>query len=336
MSEGYEGAISELNNFRALHYVPLNTFQATLRSRIDKLGIKNAIVAQRIKRLPTILYKLNRFPTMNLNQMQDIGGIRAIVPSINDLNRLCDCYISNPSRIKHQIVRHDDYVSSPKESGYRGHHIVFKYQSDRDDRTSYNGLHLEMQLRTYLQHIWATAVETCETFLGEKLKSSQGNKEWLEFFAMVSSAFALTEGCPPLKIHADWSKKTLYNQIYESASKLSVLKTIANFRVKKIGNMERRPQHAKTLALLYMDPSNKTYKEETFAKHQFSEAYQRYEQQEKDNLQNSVSQVVLVQIDGGNNAKNVNQAYPNYHANLSDFKRALNKIMAVVQAYGAP
>lgn len=69
-------ALEVLRNFRALHYAPLNTFQATLRDRLDRLGSEDSIVAQRIKRLPTILDKLRRYPNMNLDRMQDIGGIR--------------------------------------------------------------------------------------------------------------------------------------------------------------------------------------------------------------------------------------------------------------------
>ena len=62
-----------LTNWRASHGYPVNTFQATLRLRLRKIDAK-AIVAQRIKRTPAILSKLNRFNTMRLSQMQDIGG----------------------------------------------------------------------------------------------------------------------------------------------------------------------------------------------------------------------------------------------------------------------
>ena len=58
---------------------PLNEFQNTLRARLKKLGQSDAIVAQRIKRKPTILEKLQRFRSMRLDQMDGIGGIRAFV-----------------------------------------------------------------------------------------------------------------------------------------------------------------------------------------------------------------------------------------------------------------
>jgi hypothetical protein len=51
-----------------------------------------------------------------------------------------------------------------------------------------------MQIRTEIQHIWATAVETVGTFLSQASKSSQGQDAWLRFFALMGSAVALREG----------------------------------------------------------------------------------------------------------------------------------------------
>ncbi len=52
---------------------------------------------------------------------------------------------------------------------------------------------IEVQLRTRLQHNWATAVETVGIFTGEALKSSQGNEDWQDFFRLVSTWFAHKE-----------------------------------------------------------------------------------------------------------------------------------------------
>ena len=41
----------------------------------------------------------------------------------------------------------------------------------------HDDLRIEMQIRTKLQHIWATAVETMGTFLGQALKSRQGDQQ---------------------------------------------------------------------------------------------------------------------------------------------------------------
>jgi hypothetical protein len=62
--------------------------------------------------------------------------------------------------------------------------------------STYNGLRIEMQLRSRLQHAWATAVETVGTFLRQALKSSQGEGAWLKFFALMGSALARREHTP--------------------------------------------------------------------------------------------------------------------------------------------
>jgi hypothetical protein len=69
--------------WRACHAYPINTFQATLRKRLKKF--RDPIAAQRLKRMPTIIDKLKRYPTMTLTTMQDIGGVRAILNSVREL-----------------------------------------------------------------------------------------------------------------------------------------------------------------------------------------------------------------------------------------------------------
>jgi len=40
---------------------------------------------------------------------------------------------------------------------------------------------IEIQIRSKLQHIWATAVETVGFFTGQAIKSNEGEKEWNDF-----------------------------------------------------------------------------------------------------------------------------------------------------------
>src|SRR4051812_7252222 len=76
-----EAAFEILANWRACHGYPMNTFQALLRHRLKEID-EDAIVAQRLKRAPSVIAKLKRFKTMNLSQMQDIAGLRAILSSV--------------------------------------------------------------------------------------------------------------------------------------------------------------------------------------------------------------------------------------------------------------
>src|SRR3954454_6824439 len=62
-----------LANWRGCHGYPINTFQATLRNRLKDVDA-DALVAQRLKRAPSILTKLQRFEGMKLARMQDISA----------------------------------------------------------------------------------------------------------------------------------------------------------------------------------------------------------------------------------------------------------------------
>jgi len=191
-------ALEIINNWRSAHYHPLNTFQLRLRRKAQIVD-GNSLVVQRIKRMYSIKHKLERFPTMRLVQIQDIGGCRAIVSTVDHLNLLVDIIASKDKArssrgLKHKLIDEKDYIKTPKSSGYRGVHLVFKYHSDKihDD----DDLKIEIQFRTYIQHAWATAVETVGIFIGQALKSSIGQQDWLRFFALTSSAMAAQEGTP--------------------------------------------------------------------------------------------------------------------------------------------
>jgi hypothetical protein len=184
-------ALQVINNWRACHSFPLNTFQVNLR-RASRKYDSEALVAQRVKRLPSIALKLTRFQRMKLIQMQDIGGCRAVLNTVANVESIMEYYIRE-SQIKHSRATMDDYIQHPQKTGYRGIHLVYRYVSDKRGGSTYNGLKIEIQLRSQYQHVWATAVETVGTFVGQALKSSMGENAWLRFFALMGSEIAIRE-----------------------------------------------------------------------------------------------------------------------------------------------
>jgi DNA-binding CsgD family transcriptional regulator len=58
------------------------------------------------------------------------------------------------SDLKHKLLPIDDYIIKPRSSGYRGVHLIYSYFSDKNE--TYNGLKVELQFRSPLQHAWAT------------------------------------------------------------------------------------------------------------------------------------------------------------------------------------
>src|SRR2546425_3078343 len=80
-------ALLVINNWRSSHSFPLNTFQVGLRDRARGV-YRDALVAQRIKRLSSIVEKLERLRRLQLTDIQDIGGCRAVVGSVAQVRRL--------------------------------------------------------------------------------------------------------------------------------------------------------------------------------------------------------------------------------------------------------
>ena len=195
----YQNALAIANNWRSSHSYPLLAMRMTLAGRARRVD-GDALVAQRLKRLRSTESKLRRLPHMKLSQMQDIGGCRAVVGSVQQVDDLVSLYELGTAKNPHkraQFVEKYDYIAQPKGNGYHSVHLVYKYRSGSPPHQVWNGHRIEIQLRSALQHIWATAVETVDTFTGQALKFiGTGERGWDRFFALTSSAFALEEGRP--------------------------------------------------------------------------------------------------------------------------------------------
>jgi hypothetical protein len=188
-----EAARAVINNWRSAHGFPLNSVQVVLRNKVSRLSSGDPVIAQRTKRLPSITRKLERFSKMDLPRMHDIGGCRAVLETIDEVRAVENSYVSGKSRSRALIGRHDDYIATPKPDGYRGVHVVVNYQGD-GPQAVWSDLRVEVQLRTKMQHAWATALETVDTFTRQALKSNVGDSEWMRFFALMGAEVAHKEG----------------------------------------------------------------------------------------------------------------------------------------------
>ncbi len=316
-------AIEVLTNWRACHGYPINTFQATLRNKLKHIDTK-AIVAQRLKRSPSILSKLKRFNTMQLAQMQDIGGLRAVVSNIARVRRLEKEYRSyQKSRFKHELVKSKDYITAPKADGYRSIHLVFRYQNSLAPK--YNGLLIELQLRTQLQHAWATAVETMGTFLGQALKSSQGERKWLRFFETAGAAFSSIEKCPSVPGYEDMPEKDIFESLSKAEASLRVLEKLRGFAI--AANAISIDQRSASYHLIILDSGQKTVRVKPFAMNQLERATIEYAEAEARSKNGEPIEVVLV---SAGPIESLRRAYPNYFLDTHDFIRRVEKIIHTV------
>lgn len=312
-AEDKKWATNVLGNWRAIHSYPINTFQATLRDKLQNID-KTALVAQRLKRSPSIVSKLKRFPDMKLSRMQDIGGLRAVVNDIRAAEALRASY--KKSRFLHKLIGEKDYIDEPKEAGYRGIHMVYRYYNKQVEQ--YNGLQIELQIRTKLQHAWATAVETMGTFLNYALKSSEGPDRWLQFFALTGSAFALYENCNPVPGYENLSKLDTYKRVKKEVDFLDVFNQLSAFTVaaNSITNDNRRGSYH----IIALEPLKKIVIIESFSRKRLQEANDKYSEYEGMIESGNDIQVVLVATKSIDLLK---KAYPNYFLDTYEFMKVL-------------
>ncbi|HKR89595.1 MAG TPA: RelA/SpoT domain-containing protein [Phenylobacterium sp.] len=294
-------ALDVINNWRASHSFPLNTFTVTLKRKGSSVD-PNCLVAQRIKRLASITHKLDRFPRMRLSQIQDIGGCRAVVSSIEQVRELVEVYRRSDLKHKPKI---DDYLLQPQESGYRGMHLIYTYNSDRSE--VYNGLKVEMQIRSQFQHAWATAVETVGTFIRQALKSSQGEAEWLRFFALMGTAIAHQENTAPVR-NTPSDRGELRNEIAAYVDELDVIGRLEAFG-QALQTIENPTGMKADYFLLELIPAAREVLVKGFARNRLGDAQLAYAAAERRVSEQGGSDVVLVSVDS---VAALRRAYPNY------------------------
>ena len=307
-----------VNNWRSIHAFPLNTFQNRLREKareVDNLST----VAQRTKRLDSINKKLIRFDKMNLCQIQDIAGCRAIVNSISHANQLMKAY--EESKLKHKLSKVNDYIQKPKDTGYRCTHLIYTYYSDKND--NYNGLKIEVQIRSILQHAWATAVETVDTFTQQSLKTNQGSDDWKRFFTLMGSAMALIEKSP-LVPNTPVDKQSLKLELIDFEAKLQVRKTLENYgetlKYLEDPNKRNRDFH---YYIMESYPKTLSVRLHGYNKANLPKAMYQYLLLEKHAALNQ-GNVVLVSADS---MAALQRAYPNYFLDTKLFIQSLNQII---------
>jgi len=273
--------------------------------------------------MPTIIDKLKRYPAMKLTTMQDIGGIRAVLASVKNIYRLVGDY-KNSTRLYHELIDYKDYIQDPRsEDGYRSVHLIYRYRNKKVP--NYDGLRIELQIRTKLQHTWATAVESMGTFLGQALKSRQGDQEWLDFFALISSAFAHKEKTTPVPRFSTFSREMIWSAISDAEARLGALNMMsglsiaANAIYKTVG-----PGKGWFYHLIVLNSLERTVKITPYDRDSFSQALREYAQVEAEAAGGAKIEPVLVSAGA---LDDLRRAYPNFFLDIKDFVKVVTEIV---------
>lgn len=327
--EDYMKAIAVINNWRSSHSYPLNNFQVNLRQRARKIDA-SALVSQRLKRFESIVKKLARqqTSTMELSQMQDIAGCRAVLSAPADVYRLARAYQKGPSgKWLHTLVgQGKDYIQNPKLDGYRGIHLIFRYVGTAPN-TGWDKLRVEMQLRSQHQHAWATALEAVDIFTKQALKANQGDTNWQRFFALMGSAIAMKEGAA-LVPGTPTSAMELREELAHLESTLGALNRLEHFR-HAIRQGESLPDKQAAYYLLHLSFGKRIIEWNTFKWSESQEANARYTQLEQEVSGKSDEHVVLVRAASLSAMK---RAYPGFFLDTELFLRLLSEFLTTPAA----
>lgn len=127
----------------------LKTYLEILNTEISFLDIDNPInqVSTRIKSTESIILKLQRknlpLTIESLNSLNDIVGARIVCDFLDNVYLVSD-KLKNNKNIK--IIEVKDYIKNPKNSGYRGIHLIIEIPVSIDG--TLKNIRSEIQIRT--------------------------------------------------------------------------------------------------------------------------------------------------------------------------------------------
>lgn len=327
-------AMDVLTYWRDSHISALDNCDNLLKENVKRAD-KNAFIAKRIKRTESIVKKLRRFKRMSLKNMQDIAGIRVVLENNNKVKQLF--YIlskSEPFLINEQL-RFKDYIKNPKEDGYRGIHLIGKFRNHEKEFCC-----VEVQIRTRLQHCWATSLEIIDLFTQQNLKLNEGKLEWHQFFKFVSNQFAILENLRGFNSNKQAEMVSQYISYVKKKENIHLLKEIMYItrfvnnqilgttytietlfqeyakslhRIDKQINNEKNKQGYILLRLNVVSGNLET---EFFEKDKYSDATKMYSLYETTLANNKSWVVALV---SSNAVGGIKEAYPNYFADSEVF-----------------
>lgn len=143
----YESAIKQIETKLEI----LNKESSVNRTRNPISTVKSRIKSPEsiAKKLEKKGFEIN-FDSMMKN-LNDIAGVRVICPYISDIYSVRDMLLKQPDL---KLIKQNDYIECPKESGYRSLHLVMEipvYLSKTEHH-----VRVEIQLRTIAMDFWAS------------------------------------------------------------------------------------------------------------------------------------------------------------------------------------
>ncbi|QWT17265.1 RelA/SpoT domain-containing protein [Collinsella sp. zg1085] len=292
-----------VGEWRAAHIQPLHESLAMLERLCNH--DPSTILVSRLKRIDTIIRKLKRDDYhFELSTLNDIAGCRLIVSDNNKAQSIAMQLMKTKYFYK-QI----DYISKPKDSGYRGIHIICRHDSPD---YGYEGLRVEVQIRSRLQHYWATAVETYDLISEANLKFGSGSTDQKRYFQLSSE----------LINNSIENESVARNELRMLDKQLQVLDKLGAAVNSMYVMYDARKQISRTdSCLISVDLDEQLIKLDIYDSENEIRAASKYTELEGD----QTNKIYLMARAGSLN--DLCLAYPNYYSNISEFVSLLKGIL---------
>ena len=314
----YKKALKVIKEWRSYHSKPLTSIRNHIEYKGKEID-KNSLTIQRLKRLVSIQSKLQR-STTRLSKMQDIRGCRTIVSNKNKLYKLYQ-YLKEDRSNKKSVIKIQDHVNNPnKITGYRGIHIIYKYLDKYQ---------IESQLRTKVQHSWATAVEIAGTFLGQDIKSGrveENYNEWLDFFKFTSILFSFEENLES-EFDKQFDLNTVKNDLIALENRLRVFDKLESYSLStKVIEMNNNELNFKKneIFVIFLDKLQELVTIYSYKKDQEIEAKEKFFNIER-KLENDKNNILV--FVSAKSLNDIKVGFPNYFADSKLFINTLRNIL---------
>lgn len=303
-------ALLKVQKWRETHVGVAQELNRQILALFESGNVVYDFPSMRIKRMTSIIAKLSNYAEKRtkLGGMYDIGGLRFVFSDMTTLNEAIKV-LDKFSPVGFSFTKKKDYISDPKESGYRSIHYIYKRISE--DNTE-NGNSIEVQVRTRLQHAWAMAVETASLIAKTSLKADIDDKsEWRNFFRLVSALFAREENSPVYETFKDYDEVKLCEEYfhYEKSKLVDQLSAL--------GVVTDTLDYDKTgsgYCVLNIDFNTKTVSANTFSPEEGNKATEFFSALESKIDDSSAALMVAIE-----NMREIREAYPSYFLDTKKF-----------------
>ena len=161
------------------------------------------------------------------------------------------------------------------------------------------------------------------TFLGQALKSGQGQRRWRKFFEISSAALAHVERTPPVPGYEGLSRKEIFRRVAEAENDLHVLDKLRGFSI--AADKITAEKGAGSYHLVVLDSSTRTVFIRPFPITQLERANIEYAKIEERAQRGEQVEAVLV---SAGPIQTLRKAYPNYFLDTHEFVSRIERVVA--------